>query len=103
MTSAMREGRPLERIMLIEDNAADAELVQVRLRNEYEVIHAPSFTHGLIMLEEVRVSAVLLDLGLPDTQGNSGVRMLCERHPALPIVVVTGVDDDGRGAQAVRE
>src|SRR6202042_1413484 len=48
------------------------------------------------------VACVLLDLGLPDSQGLSGLRLLLKQAPQAAVVVLTGVSDEYLGEEAVR-
>jgi serine phosphatase RsbU (regulator of sigma subunit) len=90
-------------ILLVEDDAGDALLVQDALADA-----APTLTLQRVMtLAQAResvhdgVACVLLDLGLPDTQGLEGVRVLRELAPEVAVVVLTGQDDEQLGIQAV--
>jgi serine phosphatase RsbU (regulator of sigma subunit) len=91
------------RILLIEDDDGDAFLVE-------ELLHEAG-TGALVQrarrLAEARkllpdAACVLLDLGLPDSQGLDGVRWLLKQHPEAAVVVLTGVSDEYLGAEAVR-
>ena len=46
---------------------------------------------------------ILLDLGLPDAQGLGAVRRAHAAAPRIPLVVLTGMDDDSLAAQALQE
>jgi serine phosphatase RsbU (regulator of sigma subunit) len=94
------------RVLLIEDDDADALLVEELLLDAA----APVTLRRARSLSEAKpllpgVTCVLLDLGLPDTgelQELRGVRWLAEHMPQLAVVVLTGVADEHLGAQAVR-
>jgi sigma-B regulation protein RsbU (phosphoserine phosphatase) len=58
---------------------------------------------GLKRVEQGGIDAVLLDLGLPDSHGLATLRQLQARSPALPIVVLSGLDDHTLAESAVRE
>jgi serine phosphatase RsbU (regulator of sigma subunit) len=90
-------------VLLIEDDDGDALLVQ-----EYLVDAAAS-----VALKRVRsiteakpllasAACVLLDLDLPDAHQLQGVHWLQENVPQVAVVVLTGLDDEHLGAEAVR-
>ena len=85
-------------LLLIEDNPGDAHLVQVALAEapglSYGIIHAGLLADGLQILAEQPVDLLLLDLGLPDSQGPAAVNTVRVRYPDLPIVVLSGHDDE---------
>ncbi|WP_050996991.1 PP2C family protein-serine/threonine phosphatase [Frankia alni] len=89
-------------ILLVEDDDADAYLVSELLD---EVAAPVELTRVRTVAEAVRrskqVSCVLLDLGLPDSEGLSALRRLLAVEAGAPVVVLTGLVDEYRGAQAV--
>ena len=54
-------------------------------------------------LAENAVDIILLDLGLPDAQGLAAVRRAHAVAPRVPLVVLTGMDDEVLAAQALQE
>jgi signal transduction histidine kinase len=54
-------------------------------------------------MADERFACVLMDLGLPDADGLAGMRRLLELAPTVPVVVLTGRDDDEVGLDAVKE
>ena len=100
------EGAPL-RLALIEDAHAYALLVSEMLR---EGLGAPVeiCTHESIAAarEDLRagdLDCVLLDLSLPDSDGLDGLAKVQEVAPELPVIVLTGKDDEQMAVQAVHE
>ena len=94
------------KILLIEDNPGDARLIQEALSlagDASEVQWTDRLAKGLEMLERDRFDAVLLDLSLPDSRGFSTFEQLRRRAPRVPVVVLTGLDDEGLALRAVRE
>jgi serine phosphatase RsbU (regulator of sigma subunit) len=90
-------------VLLIEDDDGDAFLVEELLRE----------TGARITVQRVRLLAeagqfipaagcILLDLGLPDSQGLHGLQRLLEREPDAAVVVLTGMSDEHLGEEAVR-
>jgi PAS domain S-box-containing protein len=81
------------RVLLVEDNPGDVDLVQIALTEEpagYTVHHVERLGDALAYLSSRDVDAVLLDLGLPDSIGLDGVGRIREAVPELPVVILTG-------------
>ncbi len=64
--------------------------------------HVDRLSKGQNRLAEGSVDAVLLDLGLPDSQGLSTFENIHSAAPQVPIVILTGFKDDAQGVEAVR-
>jgi PAS domain S-box-containing protein len=91
------------RVLLVEDNPGDAELVQIALSQgstAFAVDRVERVRDALAYLSSREVDAVLLDLGLPDSAGMEGVEKMRAAFPELPIVILTGSYDVG--VEAVR-
>jgi DNA-binding response OmpR family regulator len=94
--------------LLIEDNPDDAVLIEKYLnasrKIKYNVIHVERLADGLESLKRIRCNVILLDLGLPD--GPMGIKTF-EAVYALashvPIIVLTGHDDDDLAVEAVHK
>ena len=95
------------RVLLIEDNPADARLIEVLL----EGVRIARFTlrwedhleEGLARLAGNNdFDAVLLDLSLPDSQGLDTILNVRAQAPEIPLVVLTGQDDESLGLSAVQ-
>ena len=99
-------GSPL-RILLIEDNPGDADLVREYLRDAQrgpiELQHAARLSTGLEQLAGGRFDAVLLDLGLPDSQGLETFRRVHAQAPEAAVVVASGFGDDAVALEALQE
>ncbi|MHC1740606.1 MAG: PAS domain S-box protein [Anaerolineaceae bacterium] len=94
------------KILLIEDNAGDARLILELLR-EYELTQisidqVDRLKTGLEHLAQNKPDVVLLDLGLPDSQGLNTLTQLNKNSPKIPIVILTGLDDTEQSNQAVK-
>ncbi len=85
------------RVLLIEDNPGDAALVDELLSASpgplAQIVHASSLSAASDHLGHGHVDVVLLDLGLPDARGTACVHHVRARAPEVPIVVLTGTDD----------
>lgn len=93
-------------VLLIEDNPGDALLISEYLKDEepekYELASVPRLMDGLRHLTEHEIDAVLLDLTLPDSSGLDTFEAIQDRVPEVPVVVLTGLDDETVAVQAVQ-
>ena len=91
--------------LLIEDNPGDSRLIREMLSEAKDVFfdlrYADRLQAGLDQLGQGGIEVVLLDLGLPDSQGLETLDKTYALAPEVPIVVLTGLDDDTLGVQAV--
>ena len=94
------------RILLIEDNPGDARLIQEMLneakRAPFKLEWRDKLSSGLQKLAENGVDVVLLDLGLPDSQGLDTYAKTQSQFPGVPIVVLSGLHDESVAVNAVR-
>ena len=95
------------RILFIEDNPGDVLLIREMLKNmgatRFELEHADTLSKGLKRLTEKKFDLLLLDLGLPDSQGLETLKRAYAHVKDIPIVVLTGLVDETVGIEAVRE
>jgi len=102
-TPAAAAGHDQVPVLLVEDDDGDALLVEELLRD----VDAPVVVQRARSLEQATTlvsdaACVLLDLGLPDSQGLRGLRQLLSIEPEAAIVVLTGDASEHLGEQAVR-
>jgi len=94
-------------VLLIEDNAGDARLLREMFREESshhtQLTLVGSMSAAEARLEDPTIDVILLDLGLPDAQGLGAVRRAHAAAPRIPLVVLTGLDDDTMAVQALQE
>jgi two-component system, LuxR family, sensor kinase FixL len=92
-------------VLLIEDNPGDARLVREVLSEtpEIEIHVVDRISLGVEYLTSHRTDVVLLDLGLPDSQGLDSLHAICDPAPHIPVVVLTGHDDEEVGRSAIRQ
>jgi signal transduction histidine kinase len=94
------------RILLVEDNPGDARLIRETLRDTgspaFELHYADRLSAALPLLAARDVDVVLLDLSLPDAHGLETVTRALAAAPEVPIVVLTGLDDETVAIQAVQ-
>lgn len=107
-------GRSFVNILLIEDNLAEARLLQEVLKGtlfrRFNLAHVKRLGEAISLLERSRVEqlqtdhfdVVLLDLTLPDSQGLASLDLLIQHAPSLPIVVLTNTNDEELAVEAVR-
>lgn len=91
-------------MLLVEDDRADAVLVEDLISDavaDIRVIWAQSMAHAERELASARPDCVLLDLNLPDANGMDALARIAKRDAAVPIVVLTGLNDEYFGASAV--
>lgn len=93
-------------ILLVEDNPGDARLLEEHLRDAPLLVGMVERVARLdavaAQLERRRPDVVLLDLSLPDAHGMETVRKALAVASDLPIVVLTGLDDEYLAVQAVQ-
>ena len=94
-------------ILLVEDNPGDARLLREMFKeqtsHDVAVTHVWSMTEAEQHLAEHPVDVLLLDLGLPDSQGLGAVRRAHAVAPHVPLVVLTGLDDEQLAVQALQD
>jgi CheY-like chemotaxis protein len=81
---------PSGRVLLIEDDEpVAATMSEILLDLGYETHIASSADQGLVRMPAVRPDVVLLDLTMPGMSGFEALSLLRQRHPAVPVIVVT--------------
>lgn len=101
-------GAPALRILLVEDSAADADLVAEYLAEAgtstcgAAILRVDRLARALEVLAADGVDVVLLDLSLPDADRLEGVQAIAAVAPEVPIVVMTGLADDQVALAAVK-
>ncbi len=94
-------------ILLIEDNPGDVRLIRGLIQEggdaSFRIEHADRLETGLKRLAGGGIGAVLLDLSLPDGQGLDTLFRLRAHAPGVPVVVLTGHNDEPTAIQALRE
>ena len=98
----------LIKILVIDDDPGDYKFVSLILGKSslqaasFEVENATTLADGLQRLNTRCFDLVLLDLGLPDSTGIDTVRKTQEADSHIPIVVLTGLDNDEIGLDAIK-
>jgi signal transduction histidine kinase len=95
------------RVLLVEDNRADRVFIHAMLTgkadNQIELQEAHSLAIALNQLQQKQFEAVLLDLSLPDADDLEACISLRKCHPTLPIIVLTGHDDEQLAIEALQK
>ncbi len=93
-------------ILLVEDNPAEAFLLQesiAQVDHPPEVRHAERLGQALECLKVEKIDAILLDLALPDSEGLATLEQTNAVAGHLPIIVLTGLEDEAIAIEAVRK
>lgn len=96
----------LNRVLLIEDNPGDADLVRLRLvegESHMDVRCANRLATGLTSLSDEPPAVVLLDLNLPDSQGADTFRRVLDKAPGVPVIILSGRDDESLAVKALHQ
>src|ERR1044072_6158915 len=96
------------RVLHIEDDAAEALLLQETLRNvplsaRREGVRVDTLAKALQAIQRGVFDAVLLALALPDSQGLPTLRAVRAQDPDIPVVVLSGLEDEEAALQALRD
>ena len=92
------------RVLLIEDNPGDADLVRLRLvesKSAVDVNCVPASADALACLDVETPTLVLLDLNLPDSHGAETFRRIMKKAPNVPVVILSGQGDEAMAVRAV--
>ena len=96
-----------QNILLIEDNPGDARLIREFFTeaspSEFRLHWADRLSKGLDRLDKGDIDLVLLDVSLPDSRGFNTFAQVQNRAPQVPIILITGNDDESLSLQAVRQ
>jgi PAS domain S-box-containing protein len=95
------------RVLAIEDNQADVDLIREALSDtglvNFQIEDVSRLSEALVRLKNGGIHLILLDLGLPDSQGLGTFRRLRESTPHIPVIILTGDDNQEMAVLAVRE
>jgi signal transduction histidine kinase len=100
------------KILLIDDNPGDAKLIKTMLQEAvtgdffntlFELRYSEKLSTGLKYINECEIDVILLDLYLQESQGMETFYKTQEKASMLPIIVLTGLDDEKLALQALHE
>jgi two-component system cell cycle sensor histidine kinase/response regulator CckA len=93
------------KVLLVEDNIPDARLIREMLHeagsDRYVLETAGRLSDAITLTRKAPFDIVLLDLGLPDSQGMETLSTYLESASEIPVIVLTGLADDAISVQAV--
>jgi PAS domain S-box-containing protein len=95
------------KILLIEDNPGDAYLIGEQLEEfanfSYKLVNVETLNEAINLLKEQTFDVLLLDLGLPDSDGINTFLRIYKKNPLIPIIILTGLNDENIGSYAVKK
>jgi PAS domain S-box-containing protein len=95
------------RLLIVEDNPADSDFIREMLPQtgpvSFQIESVTRLSEALTRLESNGIDLVLLDLGLPDSQGLPTFHDLQQAAPDVPVIVMTRTDDHELAIAAVRD
>ena len=94
------------KILLIEDNLGDIVLIKSMLDNKedlFKVKIVESLEDSLKTLNKSDFDIILLDLGLPDSNGFETFIQIYELYPHIPIIIITGLEDEELGLRSLKK
>lgn len=95
------------KILLIEDNPGDVRLIRLVLAennaSEFEITSTDMLSKAVELLKLDNPDAILLDLSLPDSYGLGTVIKIVAKVPNVPIIILTGQDDEALAVNALKE
>jgi PAS domain S-box-containing protein len=93
-------------ILLVEDNPADAGIVDEYLQeiygDAYSLTICDYMKKALELLNKRAFDLILLDLNLPDSNGLDSFNVIFKKVPDCPIIILTGLNDESVGIKAVK-
>ena len=94
------------KILLVEDNPADCKWIDIQLQKAFGdalIFETCGYlSKALELLEKNTYSIVILDLTIPDSTGLEGLKKILELDYNCPIIILTGLDDESLGVEAVQ-
>ena len=106
---ALKSARPRmkgnDHILLVEDSPDDVRLLRGMVDDAapgcFTITDLGQLSAALVHLREQRVDALLLDFGLPDSEGIATLQRVLSEAAAIPVIVVTGQEDEALAGRAV--
>ena len=94
-------------ILVIEDNLGDAYLIEEHLEEfanfSYEIKNVGTLNEALSVLKEQPFDVILLDTGLPDSDGINTFFSIHNEKPLIPLIILNELDDNAIGSYAVEK
>jgi PAS domain S-box-containing protein len=95
------------RVLQVDDDEIDIRLAKRALAKstqsvKFKVDSVSRLSTAIEHLKNNQYDVVLLDLGLPDSNGIETVQKVCQVNPNVPIVVLTGLENEETGLEAIK-
>src|SRR5690348_8904620 len=93
------------RVLIVEDSNTDSTIVQRYLQRDSaarEVHTATRLSDALAIAQTAALDVILLDMSLPDAQGLDAVRRMRTAVPRVPIVILSGLEDESVATEAMQ-
>jgi DNA-binding NtrC family response regulator len=98
--------KPRIKVLIIEDDEGHAELICRFLSKSenifFDIERAGLMSSGMAVLGKKHFDVILSDLGLPDSGGVETFVKLHGRHPDIPVIVLTALNDESTALRAVQ-
>ena len=98
---------PPIRVLLVEDDEEDyiiaRDLLAAAQNHRFELKWFDRLEPAMLYLSDGEIDVVLLDFSLPDAEGWEALQRMHAQAPHLPIIILTGLADEARSVQAVKE
>lgn len=95
------------RVLLVEDSAADAAIIRVALTASrfgcFDLNHVRRLADAAVQIKSAAFDAILLDPGLPDSQGLATLQSIRRVAPHVPIVILTNLSDERLAIEALHQ
>jgi len=93
--------------LIVEDNPNDMLILEKLIKSlkhkDIRFISAATLTEAVDILKKENLDLIISDLTLPDSRGLETFRILHANSPKIPVILLTGMDDESIATQAVRE
>ena len=104
--TANRMMKSLIKILLIEDDAQDANIMKLRLERapnfNHTLEHTTRLENAIERISRGNIDVILTDLILPDSEAKNTISKLKDKAPHIPILVLTGIDDENLEIEFIR-
>jgi PAS domain S-box-containing protein len=96
-----------QHVLLVEDSLTDARMIRTVFAAKpdapWTIAHVDRLASAVAYMSDHEVAVILLDLSLPDSVGFNTIQAILQHAPHVPIVVLTGLDDEAFAVKAVQE
>ncbi len=84
---------PSYSIAIVDDEEIIRDSLETILMDKYHVQLYPDAESFITQMDQAYPDVVLMDIGLPEMSGIQALKVIKERHPALPIIMITAFED----------